>query len=107
MLGVMGPLGVKHAAEWADGWMPTDFGMDNFSELVMSFRQQVIDNHRDPDSVPISVLAMHTPDLDGFKRYEDMGIERVIVGIDMGSWGQQDKIKTQMDRVAEDIPQLS
>ena len=24
LLGVMGPLGIRHAAQWADGWMPVD-----------------------------------------------------------------------------------
>jgi alkanesulfonate monooxygenase SsuD/methylene tetrahydromethanopterin reductase-like flavin-dependent oxidoreductase (luciferase family) len=107
MLGVSGPLGVRHAAEWADGWMPTDFGTGDIAELMTSFRQQVIGNRRDPDSVPITVLAMYTPDSDGLKRYQDMGVERVLVGIDMELWGQHDKIKTLMDRVAENIPQVS
>lgn len=107
MLGVSGPLGVRHAAEWADGWMPTDFGTGDIAESITSFRQQVIGNRRNPDSVPITVLAMYTPDSDGLKRYQDMGVERVLVGIDMELWGQHDKIKTLMDRVAENIPQVS
>lgn len=106
ILGGVGPTAVGQAAEWADGWMPTDFGMDDFASSVTNFRQQAIDNGRDPEDVPISVMAMQTPDAEGLKRYEEMGIERVIVGIDMELWGRHDRVETVMDLVAENVRQL-
>ncbi|MCX2980475.1 LLM class F420-dependent oxidoreductase [Halieaceae bacterium IMCC14734] len=107
MLGVMGPLGVQQAAAWSDGWMPADIGMANFSEQLASFRRQVSEHGRDPSAAPVSVQALHTPDLDGLKRYRDMGVERVIVGVDMQLWGKQAEIQALMDRYAEYIPKIA
>ena len=37
--GAMGPLGIKYAAQWADGWMPVDVAMQDIAKEVKNFRQ--------------------------------------------------------------------
>ena len=107
LLGVMGPLGIKHAAEWADGWMPTDIGLADLKAAVASFREQLSANGRDPGSVPITVLALETPDQGRLAEYRELGVERVIIGVAMDMWGQPEKIFPLMDEFAELIPQLN
>ncbi len=41
IFGAMGPLGTRHAAEWADGWFPVDFALPDVAASVAAFRQQV------------------------------------------------------------------
>ena len=40
-LGTMGPLGIQHAARWADGWYPVDVGMGDVAESVANFKELV------------------------------------------------------------------
>ena len=47
--GAMGALGVKHAAQWADGWFPVDIAMPDIPAALAAFRQAVRENGRDPD----------------------------------------------------------
>ena len=103
----MGPLGVKHAAQWADGWMPVDVAMGDVATSIAAFREQVVGNGRDPAAVPITLQTLITPDLDTLKRYRDMGIERVVIGVAVDMWDQPEKIMPMIDRFAELIPQLA
>jgi len=106
IFGAMGPLGVKHAAQWADGWMPVDVAMGDVATSIAAFREQVAGNGRDPAAVPITLQTLITPDLDTLKRYRDMGVERVVIGVAVDMWDQPEKIMPMIDRFAELIPQL-
>ena len=74
--GAMGPLGVKHAAQWADGWMPVDVAMPNIRQQIKDFRQLVRDYDRNPDDVAITMVVMAPVTADLLKSYRDMGIDR-------------------------------
>ena len=37
-LGAMGPLGIKHAASWADGWYPVDVALPDVKSALANFR---------------------------------------------------------------------
>ncbi|GAB3321976.1 LLM class F420-dependent oxidoreductase [Haliea atlantica] len=106
IFGAMGPLGVRHAAEWADGWMPVDVAMGDVAEGIRGFREQVAGNGRDPDRVPITLQTLMTPDLDTLKRYRDLGVERIVVGVALDMWDQPEKIMPMVDEFGELIQKL-
>ncbi|HEY6132140.1 MAG TPA: TIGR03619 family F420-dependent LLM class oxidoreductase, partial [Halioglobus sp.] len=76
ILGAMGPLGIKHAAQWADGWMPVDVAMQDIKQDITNFRQRVRDNGRHPDDVEITLVVMAPVTVDLLKSYRDMGVDR-------------------------------
>ncbi|MBP8925765.1 MAG: LLM class F420-dependent oxidoreductase [Pseudomonadales bacterium] len=106
IFGATGPVGVRHAAEWADGWIPVDVLVRDVAKSVAGFRQALRDNGRDPASVPITLQAMKTPDLDTLKRYRDMGIARVTVGVAVDMWDKPEQVMPMIDRFAKLIPDL-
>ncbi len=105
-LGAMGPLGVKHAASWADGWYPVDVAMGDVAESLAKFKELVKEAGRDPADVQINIQIMDTTDLDKLKGYRDMGIERATVGVAMDTWDKPDEVLPMIDRFAEIIPDL-
>lgn len=105
-LGAMGPLGRKHAAQWADGWYPVDVAMGDVAADLASFRELVAECGRDPDSVAINIQIMDTSDLDKLKEYRDLGIERATVGVAMDMWDKPDEVMPMIDRFAEVLPHL-
>lgn len=109
LYGAMGPLGIRHAAEWADAWMPVDIGLgvEEVEKSLADFREKVIAAGRDPKNVPVTLQTMITPDLDRLKQYRDLGIERVIVGVAVDMWDKPDQIMPMLDRFAPLIPEIA
>lgn len=106
ILGVMGPLGTRHAAEWADGWMPVDVAMPDVEQGIKDFRRQVAEFDRDPDSVEITMVAMGELSADLIKRYQDYGISRVNIGVGMENWDKPDIVMPMIEEYAKLIPAL-
>ena len=106
ILGVMGPLGVRHAAQWADGWMPVDVAMPDVEQGIKAFRQQVSDFGRDPDAVEITMVAMGEITTDLLKRYQDMGIARVNIGVGMENWDKPEIVMPMIEEFSKLIPSL-
>ncbi len=106
-LGAMGPLGVKHAAAWADGWYPVDVAMGDVQQAVNNFKHLVKAADREPGDVQINIQIMDTADLDKLKAYRDMGIERATVGVAMDRWDKPDQVMPMIDRFAEIIPAIA
>jgi probable F420-dependent oxidoreductase len=105
-LGTMGPLGIQHAARWADGWYPVDVGMGDVAESVANFKELVKEAGRDPDEVEINIQIMDTLNLDKLKEYRDLGIERATIGVSMDLWDQPEAVMPMIDKYAEVIPNL-
>lgn len=105
-MGAMGPLGIRHAAQWADGWYPVDIGLPDVAQALDDFRELVETCGRDPDTVAINLQIMDTTDLDKLKRYRDLGIERATIGVAVDTWDQPELIMPMIDRFAEIIPAL-
>ena len=105
-LGAMGPLGIQHAARWADGWYPVDVGMGDVAESVASFKELVKAAGRDPDQVEINIQIMDTLNLDKLKEYRDLGIERATIGVSMDLWDHPEAVMPMIDKYAEVIPHL-
>ena len=106
IFGAMGPLGRKHAAEWADGWMPVDVAMQDIAGEVASFRQMVADNGRDPGSVEITLVVMAPVTADLLKSYRDMGIDRCNIGVGMENWDKPEIVMPMIEKFSKLIPEL-
>jgi len=106
-MGAMGPLGRRHAAEWADGWYPVDIALADVAADVAAFRSQVAELGRDPDTVAINIQIMDTGNIDKLKEYRDLGIQRATVGVSIDMWDKPDQVMPMIDRFAAIIPQLA
>jgi probable F420-dependent oxidoreductase len=70
------PQGARRAIRYGDGWMPLDMSGD-LRELIPQFQQMAREAGRDPGSIEISLIVV-AEDADKMKRYEEMGVSRVI-----------------------------
>jgi probable F420-dependent oxidoreductase len=105
-LGAMGPLGIKHAAVWADGWMPVDVAMQDVAQDIKNFKQMVQDNGRDPSSVEITLVVMAPVTADLLKGYRDMGVDRCNIGVGMENWDKPDIVMPMIEQFSKIIPEL-
>lgn len=106
VFGVMGPLGLRHAAEWADGWMPVDVAMPDVAAGIADFHEAVKGFGRNPDDVEITLVVMSEPTPDLLKRYRDMGVHRVNIGINQQHWDKPEMVMPTIERFAKLIPEL-
>ena len=102
----MGPLGVKHAAQWADGWMPVDVAMQDVAQDIKNFRQLVRDYGRDPATVEITLVVMSPVTADLLKSYRDMGVDRCNIGVGMENWDKPEIVMPMIEQFAKIIPEL-
>ncbi len=107
LLGVMGPLGMRHAAQWADGWMPVDIAMPDLAGSIAAFRKMVAGFGRNPDALEITLVTMQTPTEDTLKRYRDLGIHRVTLGVGVDNWDKPELVLPMIERFARLIPELA
>jgi probable F420-dependent oxidoreductase len=105
-LGAMGPLGIKHAAQWADGWMPVDVAMRDIGQEIKNFRQMVRDSGRDPDAVEITLVVMAPVTADLLKSYRDMGVDRCNIGVGMQNWDKPEIVMPMIEQFSKLIPEL-
>jgi probable F420-dependent oxidoreductase len=106
IFGAMGPLGVRHAAQWADGWMPVDIAMPDMKADIASFRARVLEFGRNPDDVEITVVVMAPVTADLLKSYRDMGVDRCNIGIGTENWDKPDIVMPMIEEFSKLIPQL-
>lgn len=106
ILGVMGPLGIRHAAEWADGWMPVDVAMPDVKQGLIDFRAQVAGFGRNPDDVEVTMVAMGEITSDLLKRYQDWGVARVNIGVGTENWGKPEIVMPLIEEFSRLIPDL-
>jgi len=106
VFGAMGPLGVKHAATWADGWMPVDVALPDVARSIADFRQLVRDCDRNPNAVEITLVVMAHVTADLLKAYRDMGIDRCNIGVGMQNWDKPEMVMPMIERFSKLIPDL-
>ena len=104
--GAMGPLGIRHAAEWADGWMPVDVAMPDVKQGVEDFREKVRSFDRNPDDVEITLVVMAPVTADLLKGYRDIGIDRCNIGVGMENWDKPEIVMPMIEEFARLIPEL-
>lgn len=107
VFGAMGPLGMRHAAEWADGWMPVDVAMPSVEEGLKDFRRQVAEFGRNPDDVEITMVSMLNVTSDLLKRYRDLGVARVNIGVSMENWDRPEVVMPMIEKFSKIIPELA
>ena len=104
--GAMGPLGIKHAAQWADGWMPVDVVMPDVGEAIKQFRDQVKEFGRNPDDVEITMVVMKPVTADLLKEYRDLGVTRCNIGVGMENWDKPEIIEPMINEFSKLIDEL-
>ncbi|MEZ5568554.1 MAG: LLM class F420-dependent oxidoreductase [Halioglobus sp.] len=104
--GAMGPLGVRHTAQWADGWMPVDVVMPDVKQGVEDFYAQVRAAGRDPSDVEITLVVMAPVTADLLKSYRDIGIHRCNIGVGMENWDKPEIVMPMIEQYAKLIPEL-
>lgn len=105
--GAMGPVGLRHTAEWADGWMPLDLHLKAPADSIAEMRRRVAECGRDPKRFEISLIVMSKTTPDKLARFRDMGVDRCLVGASMTDWDKPDAMLREVDRLAEMIPALA
>ena len=82
-LGNAGPLGIEHAARYADEWCPIDASMLNTGGrpdpegAIDLFRSKATDAGRPAEDIPISIFSMGNR-RDRIERYGELGADRVV-----------------------------
>jgi probable F420-dependent oxidoreductase len=83
-LGNAGPLGIEHAARYADEWCPIDASMLNTggrpdpAGAIDLFRTKAAQAGRPAEDIPISIFSMGNR-RDRVERYGELGAERVVI----------------------------
>jgi len=83
-LGNAGPLGIEHAARYADEWCPIDASMLNNggrpdpAGAIDLFRAKAAEAGRPAEDIPISIFSMGNR-RDRVERYGELGADRVVI----------------------------
>jgi probable F420-dependent oxidoreductase len=83
-LGNAGPVGIEHAARYADEWCPIDASMLNTggrpdpAGAIDLFRTKAAEADRNPEDIPISIFTMGNR-RDRVERYAELGVDRVVI----------------------------
>lgn len=80
LLGCQGRVGLRHVAEYADGWCPIDIGFRDVVQGIGWFRQACVDAERDPDTIPITIYSFTAPTAETIESYAEAGVDRVLFG---------------------------
>jgi probable F420-dependent oxidoreductase len=107
LCGTGGRLGTREAVAWADAWMPMDAALGDVAKKLGLFRSAAERAGRDPDSIPITIVAFGDADLAKLALYRDLGVERVIVGANRTGWDDPSTTLPCLDRHAAMITALA
>ena len=83
-LGNAGPLGIQHAAEYADEWAPIDVGVMNTDGKpdvlggIQRFRNLAYEAGRDGSSIPISLYIWGRPKQERLEQYAEAGVTQFV-----------------------------
>jgi probable F420-dependent oxidoreductase len=111
-LGNAGPVGIEHAARYADEWCPIDASMlndgrkPNVSGAIELFRTKAAEAGRDPDSIPISIFTMGN-NHDRIRQYADLGVDRVVIMPKTMELHEVDVTLRQLDGLSDLVAELA
>jgi probable F420-dependent oxidoreductase len=78
LVGGDGPVAMKHAAEWADHWYPTNGALEGGAvAAVRRLKERAEDFGRDPDSVDVWPLVLPGAEDRILGEYRDAGVQRI------------------------------
>ncbi len=104
LLGAHGPKALERVARSYDGWFPLAYSPQALGAEIEELRKLVTEAGRDPDGVPVTPII--DPDngnlsVDMLKRYQDAGVDGVVVfNQQMGTEIADGKAHEWLDRVA-------
>ena len=107
ILGVMGVTGMRHAAAWADGWMPADVALPDPAGSIALFRGLLEEQGRRPEDAPITVVCMSPPSADFLRRLRDLEVARATLGVPVADWGKADAEMRLIERYQRLMPELA
>jgi probable F420-dependent oxidoreductase len=92
------PYSARRAIRYGDGWIPQAArgGYSEIADMIPRFREMATEAGRDPKSIEITVW-FPKQDLDLMKRYEDLGVARVVFNLDSD---KSDKVMPVIDSLA-------
>ena len=67
----------RRAGRLGDGFFPGRFRPEELTPLLETMRQSATDSGRDPDAIEITAGGAF--DLDGVKRFTDLGVDRMVI----------------------------
>lgn len=79
LLGLHGPVGLRHVAAYADEWLPAASRLGDLQESFKAFRTAVEAVGRDPASIPISIICFSPPSEETIESYANLGVQRIVV----------------------------
>jgi probable F420-dependent oxidoreductase len=106
IFGAMGPLGIQHAAQWADGWLPVDVALADVSQSIKDFRAKLLEYGRNPDDVDITLVIMGELTTDKLKYYRDCGVARCNIGLSIEKWDCPEAIMPMIENCSKIISEL-
>lgn len=84
-LGNAGPVGIEHAAAYADEWCPIDASMLNTTGkpdvpgAIALFKELAAAHDRDPDAIPITIFALGRLKRERLESYAELGVQRIVL----------------------------
>jgi probable F420-dependent oxidoreductase len=103
-MGATGPLGMRHAAAWADVWCPVDVALirpkRSVVDAIEEFHGLVHEEGRDPATVPIELFVWKFPDPDRITSYAERGITSFILSPPNRGVLSRDETLRDLDRLA-------
>lgn len=110
-LGNAGPVGIEHAARYADEWCPIDASMLNdgrkpdVAGAIELFRTKAADSGRNPEDLPISICMLDVRP-NRIERYAELGVDRVVIGSPTMRVHDADATLRHLDSVADVIARV-
>lgn len=111
-LGNAGPVGIEHAARYADEWCPIDASMLNTggrpdpAGAIDLFRTKAAEAERNPEDIPISIFSMGNR-RDRIERYAELGADRVVIMPRTMKLHGADETLRHLDDLAEMVSDLT
>ena len=111
-LGNAGPVGIEHAARYADEWCPIDASMLNTggkpdpAGAIDLFRTKAAEAGRPAEDIPISIFSMGNR-RDRVERYAELGVDRVVIMPRTMQPHPADDTRRHLDDVADLVTDLA
>lgn len=106
-LGNAGPVGINHAARYADAWCPIDAQLMNTTGKpdvpagIALFRRLASEAGRDADAIPITIFAWTKPPRERVELYAQLGVERIVIAPATMMRHDEDATMARLDDLAE------
>jgi probable F420-dependent oxidoreductase len=111
-LGNAGPVGIAHAAEYADEWCPIDASMLNtggrpdVAGAIAMFRDSAAAAGRDAGAIPITIFALGRLSLPRLQSYVELGVSRIVLPPPSMDPHTEDETLGHLDRLGDVVSAL-